>query len=156
MADRAQFGVGNAESGNRDVWGRSASGNTTGLQPVIGSSTLPVSTKFEAIMDLPRRQLWCDECGALIEVGGTLANPPSPRGEMRMENKTFSDSSGVSGQLQWPNPMSPEAYLDFLHELAGLRIRVRRAVPKESQAEVQFKDEEAAKEEAQERMERSS
>jgi hypothetical protein len=27
-----------------ELWGRSASGNTTGLQPVIGSSTLPVST----------------------------------------------------------------------------------------------------------------
>jgi hypothetical protein len=80
--------------------------------------------------------------------------PPS-KGEMKMEAKTFSDSNGVAGQLQWPSEMSAESYLDFLHELAGLRMRVRRAVRKESQVEIQSKDEEAAKEEDQERMERS-
>lgn len=76
--------------------------------------------------------------------------------EIKMQTGTFSNSEGVTGQLQWPSEMSPEAYLDFLHELAGLRMRVRRAVPKEQQPEVQSKDEEAAKEEAQERLERSS
>lgn len=85
-----------------------------------------------------------------------IANTPSSRGEIKMEGKTFSDSNGVAGQLQWPSEMSPEAYLDFLHELAGLRARVRRAIPKERQAEVQSQDEEASKEEAQERVERSS
>lgn len=90
----------------------------------------------------------------LINFSPAIAAPS--RGEIKMEGKTFSDTNGVAGQLQWPSEMSPEAYLDFLHELAGLRARVRRAVPKERQAEVQSQDEEASKEEAQERVERSS
>lgn len=81
---------------------------------------------------------------------------PASRREIKMQTGTFSNSEGVTGQLQWPSEMSPEAYLDFLHELAGLRMRVRRAVPKDRQSEVQSNDEEAAKEEVKERMERSS
>lgn len=81
--------------------------------------------------------------------------PPLKR-EIKMQAGTFSNSEGVTGQLQWPSEMSPEAYLDFLHDLAGLRMRVRRAVPKERQPEVQSQDEEAAKEEEQERLERSN
>jgi hypothetical protein len=80
---------------------------------------------------------------------------PVSKGEIKMQTGTFSNSEGVTGQLQWPSEMSPEAYLDFLHDLAGLRMRVRRAVPKDRQYEVQSRDEEAAKDEAQ-GMERSS
>lgn len=89
-------------------------------------------------------------------LGFTPANVLFPKGEAKMQVGTFSNSEGVTGHLQWPSEMSPEAYLDFLHELAGLRMRVRRAVPKPQPAEVQSKDEEAAKEEERERVEKSS
>jgi hypothetical protein len=54
---------------------------------------------------------------------------PSQQGVTKIQVETFALPEGVTGQLQWPNPMSQEAFDDFMYQLEGLKNRVLRAVP---------------------------
>jgi hypothetical protein len=54
--------------------------------------------------------------------------------EIKMQTETFALPEGVTGQLQWPSEMSPEAYEDFVYQLEGLKRRVNRSVRKDTGA----------------------
>jgi hypothetical protein len=56
---------------------------------------------------------------------------PGVSREVKMQTETFALPEGVTGQLQWPTEMSPEAYKDFEYQLEGLKMRVNRAVRKD-------------------------
>jgi hypothetical protein len=69
---------------------------------------------------------------------------PVVKGETKMQNETFALPEGVTGQLQWPTAMSADAFADFVYQLEGLKMRVRRAVRDPKDIEVKSGDENAS------------
>jgi hypothetical protein len=81
---------------------------------------------------------------------------PPQKGETKMETESFSLSNGLTAQVQWPSVMTEAAYKRFEYFLEGVKMSVKQAISNTPRAEVESRDEEAAKEEHQKRMERSS